>query len=574
MEHQPSPAAAGPAMPGGAASASRPGQSPVPAPVPHGYRRPQSVLARFVARRTARGALLWAAAIGLYTYASAVGFTDLAPTPAARKPFIDALVGNPGLRALMGEPYRIDTVGGFVSWRVTGVISLFAALWGLLTVTRLTRGEEAVGRWELFLAGRTTHRRAAANVLAGMGCSLLILLAVVATTVAIVGARAEFGFGPGRSLLLALSVTSAAAVFVAMGALAGQLMPTRASAAGLAAGIFGAAFILRALADLAPDAYRLRYLTPLGWIEQLHPLTDPRPVWLLPLAGATLLLALTTIWLAGRRDLGASTWTAKDTARPRSRLLGSHQLFAVRLARTSAAAWLTITVAASLVYGGFAATAGDAFASSGFANQIAGGPTHQSQRTTGVALYAGIIFLMTMVLLMAYVAAAAAAIRSEEAEGYLDNLLVRQVGRASCLATRANIILAVVLLAGPAAGVGFWLSARRSTPMTIGELTAAGVNAAAPAILLLGFAVLAVGFVPRWTATICYALIAWSFLIAMLGSVLHLNHWVLDTSLLQHPALAPAANPNWHVVAAYAILSALLAAAGTVGFAHRDLRLA
>jgi ABC-2 type transport system permease protein len=525
-----------------------------------------------VARRTARAALLWAAAIGLYTYASAVGFTDLAPTPAARKPFIDALAANPGLRALIGEPYRIDTVGGFVSWRVTGVIPLLTGLWALVTVTRLTRGEETAGRWELFLSGRTTHRRAAANALAGIGCSLLILLAVVTATVTILGARAEFSFGPGRSLLLAVGVTSAAAVFAAVGALAGQVMPTRGSAAGLATATFGTAFILRALADLAPDAYRLRYLTPLGWIEQLHPLTDPRPIWLLPLAGVTLLLTLTTIWLAGRRDLGASIWAAKDTTRAHTRLLGSHQLFAVRLARTSATAWLTITAAGALIYGSFAATAGDAFASSTFANQITGETTRQSQRTTGVALFAGFVFLMTMVLLMAYVAAAVTAIRAEEADGYLDNLLVRQVGRASWLATRATTILAVILVAGPAAGVGFWLSAHSSTPLTVGELTAAGLNATAPAILLLGFATLAIGFTPSWTSTLCYALIAWSFLTAMLGSTLHLNHWMMDTSLLQHPALAPATNPNWHVVAAYTVLSALLATAGTVRFTHRDLK--
>jgi ABC-2 type transport system permease protein len=173
---------------------------------------------------------------------------------------------------------------------------------------------------------------------------------------------------------------------------------------------------------------------------------------------------------------------------------------------------------------------------------------------------------------MAYVASAATAIRSEEADGYLDNLLVRQVDRASWLATRATIILSVVLVAGPAAGVGFWLSAHSGTPPTIGELTAAGLNATAPAILLLGFAILAVGFTPSWTSTVCYALIAWSFLTAMLGSTLHLSHWILDTSLLQHPALAPTTNPNWHIVAAYAILSALLATAGTVRFTRRDLR--
>jgi putative exporter of polyketide antibiotics len=70
----------------------------------------------------------------------------------------------------------------------------------------------------------------------------------------------------------------------------------------------------------------------------------------------------------------------------------------------------------------------------------------------------------------------------------------------------------------------------------------------------------------------CYALIAWSFLLDMLGSVIHPNHWVLDTSLLQHPALSPTTDPNWQVVATYAVLGLLLAAAGTARFVRRALQ--
>jgi hypothetical protein len=80
----------------------------------HTYRRPQWVLARF-ARRSAQGAVLWGAVMGLYVYASTVGFTDLAPTAAGRQPFLAALAGNTGLKAMFGVPYRIDTVGGFVT---------------------------------------------------------------------------------------------------------------------------------------------------------------------------------------------------------------------------------------------------------------------------------------------------------------------------------------------------------------------------------------------------------------------------------------------------------------------------
>jgi ABC-2 type transport system permease protein len=527
---------------------------------------------RFVARRSARSAILWGAVFGLYGYAQTVGFTDLAPTPAGRQQFLSALAGNPGLKALFGVPYRIDTVGGFVTWRATGVMSLVGALWGLLVATRVTRGEEAAGRWEPFLAGRTTHRRAAAQALVGLACALLLILAIAAAATIAVGTRSDIGFGVGPSLLFAFAITAGAAEFIVVGTLAAQIMPIRARAASLAAGVFGVAFLLRAIADIAPQAHWLVYVSPLGWVEQVRALSDPQPLWLLPIGVFVAAGAAGTIWLAGRRDLGASTWADKDAKEPHTGLLGSQGLLAIRLSRTSAISWVAIAGLGSLLYGTFATSAGEAFASSDFASKLTGGITHQGQQATGVRLYAGIIFLFMMLTLMGYVASAAGAIREQEAEGYLDNLLVRQVGRAVWLTTRTAIVLAVTLLAGLIAGVGFWLGARGGAGISLGELTAAGLNAAAPAILLLGFATLVIGFVPRWTSMLCYALIAWSFLLDMLGSVIHPNHWVLDTSLLQHPALAPTTDPNWQVVAIYAVLGVLLAAAGTARFVRRDLQ--
>jgi putative exporter of polyketide antibiotics len=68
-------------------------------------------------------------------------------------------------------------------------------------------------------------------------------------------------------------------------------------------------------------------------------------------------------------------------------------------------------------------------------------------------------------------------------------------------------VLAVTILAGLTAGVCFWLGSRGGAGISLGELAAAGLNAATPAILLLGFAILVIGRAPRWTSTLCYALI-------------------------------------------------------------------
>ncbi len=58
----------------------------------------------------------------------------------------------------------------------------------------------------------------------------------------------------------------------------------------------------------------------------------------------------------------------------------------------------------------------------------------------------------------------------------------------------------------------------------------------------------------------------------MLGSALKVNHWVMDTSLLHHPALAPAVGPDWRVAGTYLALSCAAMLLGGWRFSQRDLQ--
>jgi putative exporter of polyketide antibiotics len=100
----------------------------------------------------------------------------------------------------------------------------------------------------------------------------------------------------------------------------------------------------------------------------------------------------------------------------------------------------------------------------------------------------------------------------------------------------------------------------------------AGLNSAAPAAALLGIGVLTLGFAPPMTSIVCWGILGWAFLLDMLGSAIKVNHWVMDTSLLQHMALAPAVNPNWRIVGIYLAIGCAAAALGGVRFTQRDLQ--
>ena len=539
------------------------------------YARPQLVIAGFTGRRMVRTGALWGLVFGLYVYDNAVAFHTIASTTSQRDRLLSTMAGNAGLKALLGDTRRITTLGGFTDWRAIGIISLVASVWGLLAATKALRGEEDTGRWELVLAGQTTQRRAAAGVLAGLAAGLLAMYVLTALLTVAVGTRPGVHIAPGQGVFFAVAVVSAAAMFAAIGAVASEVMPTRSRAAGLSAAVFGGAFVLRAVGDATSSAHWVVYASPLGWVEQLRPLTGAQPLWLLPIAGLIAACGVATVLLANR-DLGASLLADADTAEPRTALLGSPVLFAVRMSRAVTASWMAAVIAAGLLYGSLAKSTGQAFASSGSLRRFTGTLTHVAERQVqlaGTRAFAGIIFLILMTLIMAYVASAMGRVREDEAEGYVDNLVVRRISRQRWLAGRTGLILAVLAAAGAAGGMSFWAAAAsQHAGLTFRELLLAGVNAAAPAAALLGIGVLAFGFVPRLTSAVCWGLLAWAFLLDMLGSAIKVNHWVMDTSLLYHLALAPAVSPDWQIVGIYLAIGCATAMLGLWQFTQRDLQ--
>jgi ABC-2 type transport system permease protein len=101
--------------------------------------------------------------------ASASSYAALFPTAASRAKMALSLEGNTAWAALFGPLRRRDTVAGYTAYKSGMSVVIFGAIWGLLDATRVLRGEEDAGRWELFLSGRTTRGRAAVQAAIGLG---------------------------------------------------------------------------------------------------------------------------------------------------------------------------------------------------------------------------------------------------------------------------------------------------------------------------------------------------------------------------------------------------------------------
>lgn len=286
-------------------------------------RWPGLVPVSIVARRVMRGALIWGAVFALVVWELVKNFGNEYPTAADRARLVETIGSNVGIQAIFGPAHHLGTVAGYTAYHSVGVLGIIGAVWGLLAGTSLLRGEEEAGRWELLLGGQTTRRRATAGAVAGLGVGLLILWAVTATAVVAVGRSADARFSVGASLFTAVTAVAAAAMFLAVGAVCSRLAATRRQATGLAAAVFGIAFLIRVIAYSTTSLRWLHWVSPLGWVDELHPLTGDRLLPLLPIVGIVAVLVALAILLAGRRDLGAGVLPASDAATSHTRFLNS-----------------------------------------------------------------------------------------------------------------------------------------------------------------------------------------------------------------------------------------------------------
>jgi ABC-2 type transport system permease protein len=535
----------------------------------YGEARAARAVAVTTARRAGMQGALWGLVFGGTIAASASAYAGLFPTVASRTAMARTFEGNTAWAALFGPLRRLDTVAGYTVYKTGMTVIVLGAIWGLLVTTRVLRGDEDAGRWELFLSGRTTRGWAAAQAAIGLGIGLVALWAPTFVLTAATGASAKVGIGAASSFFFVAALLSAAAMFMAVGMFVSELAATRRDANLFGAAVLAGSYLVRMVADSDPALAWLRWASPIGWIEQSQALTGSRPVAFVPIAVFVAVLVGAAIRIASTRDLGASALASRDRAEPRVMLLGGQAGLTVRLTRPVIAAWLVALAVTGLVFGLVAQAAGTALRG---APGIEEAIRRLGGTTSGAASYLGFVFLVAAGLMAIAVAGQIAATRNEEAAGHLDNLLVRPVARWRWLGVRLAVGLALVVLASTLAGVAAWVGAvSQHADVGLGELVGAGLNVVPPAVFVLGIGGLAFGVWPRSAIGVAYGLVVWSFLVEVVSAAFDSNHWLRDTSPLLHIAPVPAADPNWGAAVWLVCLGLLAAIVGIAAFGRRDL---
>ncbi len=529
---------------------------------------PATVIASFSTRKAVRSGILWGYIFGVAIASSEITYSRIYKTAAQRDALAATYGTSKAMSALFGPAPQLQTVSGFTVFKISMTLMILGAVWGLLTSTRLLRGEEDSGRWDLLLCGRTTRGGATAQVTGGLGGGLVTLWAITAVITVLSGRASHVGIATGPSLYFSVAMVATAAMFLAVGAVTSQLAATRRQAASFAAVFLGFSYGVRLIADAGVGLHGLIWASPLGWVEELRPLTSPRPLALLPIVAFTAVLAVVAVRLSGAHDAGASIVTDRDHSQAHLGLLYGPSGLAVRLLRATVIGWWIAIGVSAFLYGLIAKSTGATI--SGSIKQVF---SKLGASGTGAAEVFGLCFLIEAVLIGFVAAGQVTAARVEESEGTLDNFMVRPVSRSIWLAGRLVVALAVLVLSGVAAGVLGWLgAASQHTGLSFTSLLGAGINLVPPAIVILGVGVLAFGILPRATSIVVYTVLGWSLLIVIIGGFGTVSHWVLDTSVFHNMASAPGAPPNWEANGIMTGIGVAAALVGGLAFRRRDLQ--
>ena len=498
----------------------------------------------------------------VYSLIQPVGYRRVYTTAAGRRAFADSFGTNPGLRLLYGEPHDVAAVSGYTAWRVGGVLAIAAAAFGLLSAVRALRGEEDAGRAELTLAGIVSRRTAYLSAMAAIGAAALILWA------------AEFaGFAAGRlpvagSAYLALATASVIPVTAGVGAVASQLAPTRRIALEIGGAAVALFFLLRVIADTVAGAGWLRWLTPLGWAEEMRPFAGPRPVVLLLPAAASALLLLIAAQLGETRDLGSGLLPEQGGGTS-LRLLSSPTAQALRGQRDSLIVWAGSFAVFAFILGVVASSVSSNGIPAGVNRQVAKLGAGSITTPTG---YLALIFLIYVLGVSLFACAQVGAARREEAGQQLETLLALPVGRTGWLTGRLLLGAAAAALICVLTGLLTWAGAAAGgTSVRAGQMLEAGLNCLPTALLFLGVAALAYAVVPRASAAIAYGLLVLTFLWQAVGALLGAPGWLVGLTPFAHIGLVPAQPFQAAAAVVMTGIGVAAAGAGLAVFRRRDL---
>lgn len=527
-------------------------------------------LQKFGFKRARKGAIIIGLLAAFMIVMQGVGYYETYPNKAAQAQFAASLKSAPSLGLLYGDSEELDHgVNGYVAYRVSSFMSLIVAIWALMAMTKLLRGNEEDGRWEVLRTGATTARRATFHVVTGFLYALVFSFAVSTLLTIAGGSLPSMNMPVDMAILINLTIFAPALLFVGVGVLVSQLALSRRRALLYGLTPLLVTYLIRGIGNTDADREWLLGWTPFGWNQLINPVISPQPWWLALFAIFTVIFLTAGIMLA-KRDLGESIIKESIKVKSRFFLLGGPGRQAVRQNAWIFIAWALGALGMTAIIANIVTIAAEATAESPTLSQSVLALAGNTDDLKIAFLGAGLVFIVMVLMIMA--TTIIGSIRGDEAKQYLDNILVQPHRRTTWLLTR--LIIGVIVTLAISVACGLTIIATGSSQdinLEFWKVMALAVAMTGTIVFLIGLGTLVYGFIPRFAVILMYLVITWSFLVDLISSAVKLDEWLLQSSLFHYLSFNLAEWPDWKTFAWLCGLGIVMAIIGIFGFARRDI---
>ena len=492
-----------------------------------------------------------------------------------------------------GEPVRLDTPGGFVTFKLMGIVPLLVGTWAVLAGARMIRGDEERGALDILLS--TPQPRAKVLLQKVLGLAVATGLIAVLIALGIVGgmASAKVPIDLGAALLASISACMVAFLFGALALLLAQVM-SRSGAAGLAGALMALLWVVDATGRTVSSASNIRPISPFYYYQQNFPLVPGYATnWgaLVVIAALCVVVTAASVPLFLQRDAGRSA-LADVTFGQRSVSSGEVKRAEQSISRAAKDVWLRSIglqamrrqlvamcwwIAAIAVIAGYMVAIArttekqfqDLLGSSPFFQKLFSG----TDLGTNSGFISVLVFGYIPPIVTVFAGILAYRWATDLDKGRMELVLSTPQSRWRLVLER----FAAVTVAAVGVTVCTWIAvmiAAQSNGLAIdgGRVAAASVGLLPLELITAGLVFALAGLLPPGAVIgIMSAYLGIAFMADLLKTLLQLPTWALDLSMFHQYGTPMLTGMNWGAFIWMLLVAAALVGLGGWQFVHRDV---
>ena len=481
------------------------------------------------------------------------------------------------LSYLLPDPVQLDTIGGYLTWRAFGALSLIFAIWAILAATGAGRGDEERGLTEHWLASGVSKLRWLATRTAGFVTAATVALVIANGATAIVAAAMNDPVPLRGVVLETVELLGVTLVCFGIGLAIAQLVATRRAAGSMGAIVVVAFYELNAAARSGLDLGALSGISPFALFDRSKPLL---PVGGGIDAGATIALyvvagVLMALCLAAflRRDVGGVFVRLRnERTRAASRPSSDRLLRIPVLALVDQQRWWLIgwTVAfAILAY--FLTT----LARSMVDAMMAIPSLRVYFDRLGIAAYSdfvGVIWFGTALFILSGLAITQVnSWASDDGEGRLEAMLAAGASRSRVVVERVAALLVVVAVVAAVSSVIVFYGMRALDIVVPGDRMIIATLDQLPVVFAFaGIGAALVGWRPRAAVVVLGAVAVISYFLEQFYAIFDWPDWVGQLSIYQLYGM-PLSKDEWAGIITLVAIGVAGTAIALVSMRRRDV---